>query len=204
MIFQDNLVEKKIHTAITENYFFPNINKWIAIFTQDCLNCQTSKSMPNLIMAPQQPFLEVSPYFNHRISWIQKVQSHRGLMGTHVNVILDAFTHYVVLHPLPKNNAARALTALFDHWIVKFRIPDILVTDSGNEYIDGECTHFCRTHNVQFKPRTPDAPCSNGLVENSNRQLNTFPRTVLDSQYDPWSQKVKYFRLHSNHKFGPI
>ena len=66
-----------------------------------------------------------------------------------------------------------------------------MVTDNGNEYINEEFTHFCRTYNVQFKPRTPYAPWSNGLVENSNRQLNTFLRTVLDSQYDTWSQKLK-------------
>ena len=80
---------------------------------------------------------------------------------------------------------------LFGHWIVKFGILDILVTENGNEYINGEFTHFCRTCNVQFKPRTPYAPWSNGLVENSNCQVNTFLQTVLDSQYDTWSHKVK-------------
>ena len=194
MIFQDTLVEKKIHTAITDNHFFPNINKWIAILTQDCLNCQTSKSMPNPLVAPQQSSLEVSPYFNHRISIDTKGPISPSSDGnSYINVTVDAFTHYVVLHPSPKNDAARALTVLFDHWIVKFGIHDILVTDNGNEYIDGEFTHFCRTHNVQFKPSTPYAPWYNGLVENSNRQLNTFPRRVLDSQYDTWSQKVKVF-----------
>ena len=97
---------------------------------------------------------------------------------------MDAFSRHVVLHPSTKNDATNALTVLFDHWIVKFGIPDILVTDNGNEYINGEFAHFCRTYNVQFKQLTPYAPCSNGLVESSNRQLNTFLRTVLDSQYD--------------------
>ena len=57
---------EKTYATITENFSFPE--KWIAILTQDCLNWQTSESMPNLLMAPQQPFLAVSPYFNHRIS----------------------------------------------------------------------------------------------------------------------------------------
>ena len=104
--------------------------------------------------------------------------------NSYVHFIVDAFTHYVVLHPSPKNDATHALTVLFDHWIVKFGIPDILVTDNGNEYFNGDFTYLCRTYNVQFKPRTPYAPWSKGLVENSNRQLNTFFRTVLDSQYD--------------------
>ena len=54
---------EQTHAAITHNYYFSNIITWIAILTQDCLKCQSSKSMPNLLMAPQQPFLEVSPYF---------------------------------------------------------------------------------------------------------------------------------------------
>ena len=79
--------------------------------------------MPNLLMAPQQLFLEVSPYFIHRIS-----MNTKGLISVSsdgnscVYVIVDAFSHYVVLHPSPKNDAPNALTALFDHWIVKFGI----------------------------------------------------------------------------------
>ena len=93
---------------------------------------------------------------------------------------------YSTLHP-----KMMPLTVLFDHWIFNFGIPDVVVIDNGNEYINGDFTHFRRTYNVQFKPRTPNAPWSDGLVENSNHHLNTFLRTVLGSQYDTWSQKVK-------------
>ena len=150
-----------------------------------CLNCQTSKSMPNLLLAPQQTFLEVSPYFSLRISMDTKGPISPSSDGhSYAFVIVDAITHYVVHPPSPKNDATNALTLLFDLCIVKFEISDILVTDYGNEYINGELALFCRSLNVQFKPRTPYAPWSNGLVENSNSQLNTFLRTVLDTQYD--------------------
>ena len=184
-------------TLIYFNYFnFPNINTWIAILTQDFLNCQTSKSMPNVLMAPQKPLLEVSPYLNHRISMDTKGPiSPSSDENSYVYVIIEAFTFYVVLHSSPKNDATNALKVLFDHWIVKFGILYILVTDNGNEYINGDFTHFCRTYNVQFKPRTPYAPWSNGFVENNNSQLNTFLRTVLDSQYDTWSHKVRNFPI---------
>ena len=121
--------------------------------------------MPNLLMAPQQPFLEVSPYFNHSLSMdtISRIStSSNG--NSYVYVIVDAFTHFLVLQPSNKNDANKALNDLFDRWIAKFGIPDILVTDNGNEYINGEFTHFCRTYNVHFKARTPYAPWSNELV----------------------------------------
>ena len=59
---------EKTHATFTTHYYFPNIHTWTAIRTQDCLSCQTRKSMPNLLMAPQQTFPEVSPYFNQCIS----------------------------------------------------------------------------------------------------------------------------------------
>ena len=145
-------------------------------------------------MAPQQRFLEISPYFNHCISMDTKGPiSPSSDANSFVYVIVDAFTHYVVLHPSPKNDATNELTVLFDHWLVKFVIPDILVADNGNEFFNGEFVHFCRTYIVQFKPRTLYAPWSNGLVEISYSQLNTFLRTVLDTQNDTWSQKRKMF-----------
>ena len=50
--------------------------------------------------------------------------------NSHIYVIVDAFTHYVVLHPSPKNDAANALSVFFVNWIVKFGIPDNIVTDN--------------------------------------------------------------------------
>ena len=83
-------------------------------------------------MAPQQPFLEVSPYFNHRVSRDTKGPISPSSDGSsYVYVILDAFTQYVLVHPSPKNDATNALTVLFGHWIVKFGIPGFLVTDNG-------------------------------------------------------------------------
>ena len=111
---------EKTHATIIKTNYFPIIKTWIAILTEDCLNCQTSKSMPNLLMAPQQPFLEVSPYFNHRISMDTKGPiSLSSDENSYVYVIVDAFTHFVVLHPSTKNDAKNALTVLFDHWIKK-------------------------------------------------------------------------------------
>ena len=85
------------------------------------------------LLAPQQTFLEVSLYFNHRF-----LMDTKGLVSpfsdgnANVYVIVDAFAHYVVVHPSPKSDATHALTVLFDLWIVKFGKSDILVTHNGN------------------------------------------------------------------------
>ena len=53
------------HTAKRKIFYFPNIKTLIAMLTQNCLNCQTSKYMPKLLLAPRQQLLEVQTNFIH-------------------------------------------------------------------------------------------------------------------------------------------
>ena len=84
-------------------------------------------------------------------------------------VIVDAFTHYVALNPVPHCNAYYAYTTLYEHWIAKFGLPEILVTDNGTEFINNEIITLCHLYNIKHKPRTSHAPWTNGLVEGMNR-----------------------------------
>ena len=43
-------------------------------------------------------------------------------------VIVDAFTHYTALNPVPHCNAYYAYTTLYEHWIGKFGFLENLVT----------------------------------------------------------------------------
>ena len=49
-------------------------------------------------------------------------------------VIVDAFTHYVALNPVPHCNAYYAYTKLYEHGIANFVLPEIIVTDNGTEF----------------------------------------------------------------------
>ena len=73
--------------------------------------------------------------------------------------------HNAVLHPSSRSDAANVLNILFGHWIIKIGIPDILLTENGNEFINFDFAHFCHIYNVQFKPRIPYSPWWNKLVE---------------------------------------
>ena len=80
-------------------------------------------------------------------------------------VIVDAFTHYVALNPVPHCNAYYAYTNLYEHWIAKVGLPKILVTYIGTEFINNEIITLCHLYKIKHKPSTSDAPWTNGLVE---------------------------------------
>ena len=116
-------------------------------------------------------------------------------------VIVDAFTHYVALNPVPRCNAYYAYTTLYEHWIAKFGLPEILVTDNGTEFINNEIITLCHLYHIKHKPRTSHALWTNGLVEGMNRSLQEYLRCIIngnDTRYTEWSVDVKLFPLWYN------
>ena len=89
-------------------------------------------------------------------------------------------THYVALNPVPHCNAYYAYTTLYEHWIAKFGLPEILVTDNGTEFINNEIITLCHLYNIKHKPRTSHAPWTNGLVEGMNRSLQESLRCIIN------------------------
>ena len=113
-------------------------------------------------------------------------------------VIVDAFTLYVALNPVAHCNAYYAYTTLYEHWIAKFGLPEVLVTDNGTEYINKEIITLCHLYNIKHKPRTSHAPWTNSLVEGMNRSLQEYLRCIIngnDTRYTEWSVDVKLFPL---------
>ena len=113
-------------------------------------------------------------------------------------VIVDAFTHYVALKPVPHCKAYYAHKTLNEHWIAKFGLPEILFTDNGTEFINNEVITVCHLYNNKHKPRTSHAPWTNGLVEGMNRSLHESLRCVInenDTRYTEWSTDVILFPL---------
>ena len=101
----------------------------------------------------------------------------------------------------PQNNAHYAVTALFEHWFMKFGLPEEIRSDNGSEYINTELTHLCNYFEIKFKPSTTYAPWTNGLVEGTNRIIGQFFRTLLNEKYQNWSRKAKFFPYAYNTQY---
>ena len=132
-------------------------------------------------------------YFNEMIMIDTKGPIHPTSEGNnYIFVLVDAFSHYVTIMCAPKNNAHYAFTALFEHWFMKFGLPEEIRSDNGSEYINTELTHLCNYFEIKFKPSTTYATWTNGLVEGTNRTIGQFIRTLLNEKYNNWSRKAKF------------
>ena len=115
-------------------------------------------------------------------------------------VIFDVFTQYVALNPVPHCNGYYAYTTIYEHWIAKFGLPEILISDNGTEF-NNEIITLCHLYNFKHKPHTSHALWTNGLVESKNHSLQEYIRCIIngnDTRYTECSTDVKLFPLSYN------
>ena len=167
---------EKTFSNLIQNLYFPNAPIWIKVIWNDCITCQLNKTYPNQKqIAEKQDFKGESLYFNHTKTFDTKGPISPSSEGnSYIMVIFDAFTHYVVLNPVPHCNIYYAYTTLYEHSIAKFGLPEILVTDNGTEFINNEIITLYHLYNIKHKPRTSHAPWTNELVEGMNRLLQEY------------------------------
>ena len=194
---------EKTKRNIMEKFYFPNLTTWIKILIADCIKCQTNKVFANTkTKSKQEQLAPTKSYFNEMIMIDKKGPIHPTSEGNNfIFVIVDAFSHYVTIMCAPKNNAHYAFTALFEHWFMKFGLPEEIRSDNGSEYINTELTHLCNFFEIKFKPSTTYAPWTNGLVEGTNRIIGQFIRTLLDEKHQNWSRKAKFFPYAYNTQY---
>ena len=79
------------------------------------------------------------------------------------------------LHSMQHSNLYPIVTliiiirTLYKHWIAKFGLHEILVTDNGLEFINKEIITSCHQCNIKIKPITSHTPWTNGQFKGLDR-----------------------------------
>ena len=94
---------EKRNSNFIQNFYFPNASIWIKVLCNDCITCQFNKPYPNQKQtAEKQDFKAQSLLFNYRISFDTKGPISPSSEGnSYLMEIVDAFTDYVALNPVP-------------------------------------------------------------------------------------------------------
>ena len=118
----------KIHTKC----LFSNCTKMNLLLCNDFNTCHLNTTFPRQEkLQKKQDCKRQSSCFNHRVSFDTKGPNFASSeVNSHIRVILDDFTHYVALKHVPHCNAYYAYTTLYEHWMPKHGLPEILVTDN--------------------------------------------------------------------------
>ncbi|GFW70250.1 hypothetical protein TNCV_3337681 [Trichonephila clavipes] len=110
-------------------------------------------------------------------------------------VVMDYFTKWPEVYPIPDQEAPTVAEAVVQHWISIYGVPLPLHSDQGRNFVSAVLKGVCELLGIDKTKTTPLHPQSDGMVERFNRTiLNNLSLMVSKNQQD-WDQKVPLFLL---------
>ena len=146
-----------------------NAKKDIFRLARDCLACQTSKVQKHT-RHPVQVFEAPSGRFGHvHVDIVGSLPISQGCR--YLFTMVDRWTHWPEAVPMTDITAESCVSTMMSGWIARFRSPEVITTDLGQQFTSGLWQSFVRILG-SFTPKTTSyLPQANGMVERFHRSL---------------------------------
>lgn len=162
---------KSTQKIISDKFVWHGLNKQVAQWTKECMQCQLSKVQYH-VRAPLESFSVPEKRFSHiHVDLVGPLPPSSGF--THLFTIIDRTTRWPEAVPLKETSTTTCADALIHVWIARFGVPLELTSDRGSQFTSELWTTITRKLGIQLHRTTAYHPQSNGMVERFHRTLKT-------------------------------
>jgi hypothetical protein len=105
-------------------------------------------------------------------------------------VILDEFTRYPEVITLRDMTAHTVARVFFDQWILRYGLPQEIITDRGSNFVSDLFTSLCKLLRIKKLTTAAYRPQANGSNERLHRTLYTILRGLREVGYISWERQL--------------
>ena len=164
--------------AISARYVWPGLKKDVRNMVKTCHSCQASK-IGRHTKSPLSHFEPPDRRFGDiHIDLVGPLPPSEG--HTYLLTIVDRFTRWPEVIPLPNAEAVTCARALLRTWIARFGVPDTITSDQGRQFISNLWQELHMVLGVSQKTTTSYHPQANGMVERFHRSLKAALKARLN------------------------
>ena len=162
----------------------------VQLYVKTCATCSKNKK-PRV-----KPRGELGSY--HAGKRMERV--HLDMMGPfpeprsgnkYILVMVDQFTKWVEVQPLPEISAETTARAAVDGFFSRFGYPEQIHTDQGKNFDGNLFRELCKMLRITKTRTTPYRPSSNGQVECYNRLLLQLSRCYVGTRHGTWDEDLQ-------------
>ncbi|GFS82616.1 retrovirus-related Pol polyprotein from transposon 17.6 [Trichonephila clavipes] len=165
----------KTYHRLSENFFWHNMYKDTKNFVRSCTICLSRKNAFKIPPAPHQ-LVEQSTEPGETCHMDIFGPLKTTLKGnSYVLSMIDAFTKYIHIVPLPDTRSSTISKAFFDNYIVHRGCPHKLVVDNATYFKSSEFVEFCRVMGIQKRHISSYSAHVNGRVEKTQSIASQYP-----------------------------
>ena len=186
--------QQKSVDLISSKYYWPGLSADITSWVKACPQCQSCK-----VSRHNRQALQNFPDDPGRFKVI-----HADLVGPleesvgwrYILTIRDRGTGFLISAPLPDKTATSVVDAFSLHYIAKFGVPQIIISDNGGEFIAHAFGDFCERLGIHHKTSTAYHPQAQGAIERIHRPMKTAFRALSDTS--SWPAHLPFITLALN------
>ncbi|GFW21947.1 retrovirus-related Pol polyprotein from transposon 412 [Trichonephila clavipes] len=184
---------KTLH-RVRERFFWGKVRADVEQWCKSCDACSARKG-PKICRRGKLHRYNVGAPFEHIAFDILGPLPRTASGNKYLLVVMDYFTKWPEVYPIPDQEAPTVAEAVVQHWISRYGVPLQLHSDQGRNFVSAVLKGVCELHGIDKTKTTPLHPQSDGMVERFNRTiLNNLSLMVSKNQKD-WDQKVPLFLL---------
>jgi len=117
---------------------------------------------------------------------------HRDKGNRYILTFQDDLTKFVVAEPIPMQGAETAARAFVRNIVLKFGIPEVVLTDQGSNFLSQLFQNTCKLLRIKRIHTTAFHPESNGGIERGHRVLIEYLRHYVTEDQREWDDWIPY------------
>jgi cleavage and polyadenylation specificity factor subunit 1 len=133
---------KPTKKLIAPKYFWPKMAEDIWYWCRTCPKCQSSKITQHTKTASQVIPMPSKRFSHIHIDLVGPLSQSNGKF--YLLTIIDRFTRWPEAVPLPNIEATTVASALVDHWITRFGVPNTITHDQGTQFESKLFSHITK------------------------------------------------------------
>ena len=152
-------------------YNWQNLTQDCQNYSNNCFSCPigTLQKIPSIT---RRQILEQAPKARYQIDTVLLAEDLQNPKAKYLIVIEDHFSKYLWASPSEDKKANSVLIAIKTFFSLSGE-PKVLQCDNGTEFINETIKNYLKGKNIQFIHGKPYHPQSQGLIERSNRTIQT-------------------------------
>jgi hypothetical protein len=203
-------VERTLEKLKSIKKRWKGMRRHVKRFINRCEVCQKLSFVRPLINTAPFTLADYDPFNRICVDTIGPLPTDNDTNDKYILVVIDAFSRFVRLYPIPDTSAQSALKGLLD-WIGLFGIPSEVVSDNGTQFANALIEEFLDILEIQDAKIQAYSKEENAIVERANKEVNRHLRTIVYnrkvktkwSKYLPLVQRIINASTHTSTGVSP-
>ena len=174
----------RVFELARNRFFWPGMQRDIDEYIHNRCQCIMQRKPSRNQQAPLQSISTSEPLELLTVDFLHLEKGSGGY--EYILVIVDHFSKFAQAYPTRNKNTLTVAKHLYDDFILRFGIPNHLLSDQGGEFESKVIHGISKLMGVKKIRTTPYHPQTNGLCERMNRTILHMLRTLEETQKRSW------------------